>query len=109
MNLFSVLTSKLFGGLLVVVSIAFILQTVVLDRTRDKLEIARLERDAALRDVKRLLDEADRRKAAGRQAIEADKPKAEARAKARTIIQYRESECETPPDIIEAIEQGWKR
>lgn len=67
------------------------------------------DRDDALRDVKRLLDEADKRKAAGKAAVEADKPKAEARAKARTIIQYRESACETPADIQEALDAGWQR
>ena len=67
------------------------------------------DRDEALRDVKRLIDESNRRKEAGKQAIEADKPKAEARAKARTIIQYRESVCETPADIQDALDAGWQR
>lgn len=84
-------------------------QYVRAERLSDKLATVRVERDAALRDIKRLIDESNRRKEAGKRAIEADKPKAEARAKARTIIQYRESECETPPDIIEALDKGWQR
>lgn len=67
------------------------------------------DRDDALRDVKRLLDEADKRKSEGKRAVEADKPKAEARAKARTIIRYEASACETPPDIQEALDAGWIR
>lgn len=84
-------------------------QYVRAERLSDKLATVTLERDAALRDIKRLIDESNRRKEAGKRAVEADKPKAEARAKARTIIQYRESECETPPDIQEALDAGWTR
>lgn len=77
-----------------------------MERQRDE---ARAERDAAQRDLKRLIDESNARKETGKRAVEADKPKAEARAKARTIIQYRESACETPTDIIQAVEKGWQR
>lgn len=73
-----------------------------LSETKGDLKDARDDLDALKR-------ESDARKATGKRAIEADKPKAEARAKARTIIQYRESACETPPDIIEAVEKGWTR
>jgi hypothetical protein len=74
-----------------------------------KLETVRAERDLAIEQRNHWIEEADQRKATGKRAVEADKPKAEARAKARTIIQYRESECETPPDIQEALDKGWTR
>jgi hypothetical protein len=76
-----------------------------------KAELAEAREDAkaAQDEVDRLVRESDARKATGKRAVEADKPKAEQRAKARTIIQYRESECATPPDIIEALDRGWQR
>lgn len=73
-----------------------------LSDTRDDLKDARDDLDALKR-------ESDARKETGKRAVEADKPKAEARAKARTIIEYRESECETSPDIQEALDAGWVR
>lgn len=73
-----------------------------LSDTRDDLKAVRDDLDTLKR-------ESDARKETGKQAVEADKPKAEARAKARTIIEYRESECETPPDIREALDAGWQR
>lgn len=74
-----------------------------------ELTEAREDAKAAQDEVDRLKRESAARKATGKRAVEADKPKAEQRAKARTIIQYRESECETPPDIQEALDQGWTR
>ena len=74
-----------------------------------KLERVTEQRDAARDDLDDLKRESDARKETGKRAVEADRPKAAARAKARTIIQYRESECETPPDIQEALDAGWVR
>lgn len=89
--------------------IALGVQTIRVERAHTT--IAKLEgRNKALQaDLDRLVAESKRRTETGKRAVEADKPKAAERAKARTIIQYRESECETPPDIIEAVEKGWKR
>lgn len=92
-----------------VLLLALGVQTFRIARLTDKLEARTAERDLAVEQRAALIAEAERRTAEGKRAIKADKPKAEQRAKARTIIQYRDSECETPPDIQEALDAGWQR
>ena len=93
------------GVLLIAVGV----QTIRVERAHTTIAKLKGENKALQADLDRLVAESAARKATGKRAVEADKPKAEQRAKARTIIQYRESECETPPDIIEAVEKGWQR
>lgn len=108
-NPFTVLTSKIFGGLALVLLLAVGVQTIRVERAHTTIAKLTGENKALRGDIDRLKRESDARKATGKRAVEADKPKAEQRARARTIIQYRESECATPPDIIEAVEKGWVR
>lgn len=92
-----------------VLLIALGVQSFRLDRAQGKLDKARTENTRLSLIIDNLADESDRRKAEGKRAIEADRPKADQRAKARTIIIREPGECKTAPDIAEALDKGWIR
>ena len=74
-----------------------------------KLDTARAQLETANAKLTALADESDRRKAEGRRAVEADKPRSAQRQAARTIIIREPGVCDTSSDIAEALEKGWVR
>ena len=92
-----------------VLLLALGIQTARLSRTNDKLDTRTAQLETANAKLTALADESDRRKAEGKRAVEADKPRSAQRQAARTIIVHEPGVCDTSSDIAEALDRGWVR
>lgn len=111
MNLFSALTSKLFGGLSIVLLLALAVQTWRLsseksghEKTRLALVATTAERDRFQADAQRMVDEGMERAAAGQAALKEQVARSQAtlRQIARIKAVAPSPGCETPAEVKEA-------